>query len=371
MGMTALLGTALSTAAGVGSSLITDTINQGRVDAANTKQFAQQKQLMQFQDELQGKRWNQQMSYINAFNDPASQIKRLENAGINPNVAFQNGVQGNYTSVSPEASVGLGSTQPQFSPIGELFPKDFFAQLVESATKQQDSNTKRMEAQTNRDLADSSITLQAQQVENLMKQGQRTDAEIAQIKEQTAAIGEQLKINWRNLQQGLYDLKIKALRLGVEYSQNKWQEEVARYNSFTDRANSTTQRLNFQLGKERLRFETEKFDKEFTQKKNEFSSLMRQGNIDRIVKLFDISSINIAGTKVASPHMVADAIGLCESYIDNLSKMTDETKVRLAPLVDDTMKNLEQIQLKAKNYNYKKPWKSPYLQSSFDASDGF
>lgn len=106
-GLGALIGGAVS---GIGSLF-----------AQNT-QFKRQKQLMEIQQQYnrENAEWEQQMAVNNwnmqnEYNTPANQIKRLEEAGLNPNLMYGNGsaATGNADNVSSANHAGVSAGQAE------------------------------------------------------------------------------------------------------------------------------------------------------------------------------------------------------------------------------------------------------------------
>ena len=84
-------------------------VNAAITSSENDKNYARQKQLMKYQDELNANRWNEQFSQLNEYNSPKSELGRLEDAGINP--LFDSNFSGNSVA-SIGANTGLGSYSP-------------------------------------------------------------------------------------------------------------------------------------------------------------------------------------------------------------------------------------------------------------------
>lgn len=99
------LGSIGSAIGGVFSSVAGDLLGNWQSNqyskAAASKQFERELYLMdkQFDNDLE--MWNKQ----NEYNSPANQMKRLQDAGLNPNLMYSNGNAGNATSM-PTMSKG-------------------------------------------------------------------------------------------------------------------------------------------------------------------------------------------------------------------------------------------------------------------------
>lgn len=79
---------------GVGSSVLGNLFGIG----GQAKQFSQQKKLIDYQFSKNVDMWNKQ----NEYNSPSSQMSRLKEAGLNPNLVYGDGAVGNTTSSAPE-----------------------------------------------------------------------------------------------------------------------------------------------------------------------------------------------------------------------------------------------------------------------------
>lgn len=96
-------------AAGAAGGIIATAINNynQRKMARESMQWQQQENERAFQRDIQ--MWNMQ----NQYNSPEAQRKRLEDAGMNPQLAFGNGIQG---------SVGNADGSPKYNPAQAITP---------------------------------------------------------------------------------------------------------------------------------------------------------------------------------------------------------------------------------------------------------
>lgn len=75
---------------GAAASIAGSAINNANSAGAADKSFARQKQLMAIQQQYAVDNWNRETNY----NDPRQQMKRLKDAGLNPNLIYGNGAAG-------------------------------------------------------------------------------------------------------------------------------------------------------------------------------------------------------------------------------------------------------------------------------------
>lgn len=84
----------------------------------NTVGQANSKELMRYQAELQ----QQAIDRQNQYNSPAEQMKRLQVAGLNPNLVYGHGVDGNQSSAaSPSMSNRSGQFENPLQDAGQLY----------------------------------------------------------------------------------------------------------------------------------------------------------------------------------------------------------------------------------------------------------
>lgn len=128
-------------AAGIaaGASLLGQGLNAYQTGRMNrrSERFAWNMYSQQRQDAMSD--WNMQ----NAYNDPAAQMRRLEAAGLNPNLVYGNGSAAN-TSTAPR---GSNAPTPKFEA-----PQMDFGSVAQQAmvTRQLQANIARTEADTER-----------------------------------------------------------------------------------------------------------------------------------------------------------------------------------------------------------------------------
>lgn len=104
------------------------------------QQFARQKKLMAYQNQMNVQNWNMQ----NRYNSPANQMKRLKDAGLNPALVYGNGATTQATSV-PAPSGQQGQHDPfQYQNID--FLQNGVTQML--ATAQMEANIKKTEQET-------------------------------------------------------------------------------------------------------------------------------------------------------------------------------------------------------------------------------
>lgn len=106
---------------------------------------SQSKDLMRYQAELNQQAVNAQ----NRYNSPIAQMERLRDAGLNPNLVYGNGVEGNQSS-SPNVGISARPAAPDFG----------FAESVNNIFKRQQLGNETMIAEANRDkiLADEMLS---------------------------------------------------------------------------------------------------------------------------------------------------------------------------------------------------------------------
>lgn len=109
-------------------------------------------QLAQMQNQWSVEQWERE----NEYNSPANQMSRLKSAGINPNLAYSNGVS-NLAAASPGMTSGAPSSPVDMSALGQRATLGQAIQLAltNEAQRAAIDNTK---AQTRKTLADAGIS---------------------------------------------------------------------------------------------------------------------------------------------------------------------------------------------------------------------
>lgn len=178
---------------GLIGSLLTNHTNSESVDKTN----AANSQMMREQNAFSVDMWNRQ----NEYNLPINQMNRLKNAGINPALAYTNGVSGNSATSAPTSASSAPAISKSYS--------NFITDMME--TMLQGQQIKNMKAEENLDKAnteatyknikvsdhvivqiDESVKLSQSQREYLAEQGELIRKNIESIDVDTALKNEQL-----------------------------------------------------------------------------------------------------------------------------------------------------------------------------------
>lgn len=102
-------------------------------------------QLAQYQNQQNLEQWNRE----NAYNDPAAQMERLRNAGLNPDLMYENGTTGLTAASSPDMTAGAPSSPVDTSAmankatIGEMYQSIQQAMLNDELIKKTASESKK------------------------------------------------------------------------------------------------------------------------------------------------------------------------------------------------------------------------------------
>lgn len=371
MGMETLLVSAM-----VG--LVQSELNRDAQDEANYKQLQQNKKLMEYQNELQMKTWSAQQDAINEYNKPVNQIARLTEAGINPNSIGD--VQGNYSNVSPEASIGLGSTNPQAatSSFGDVF-RDLADKVLQGRgldIQQQDADTRRSEAE-------SSIRVQAQSIKNMLMEKDLSEAQRDEVRKRISQMDEQLRLKADETMSVVQRAKADWARVAIEDYNSQWQEEVERSRAATYQDMSVTQEKSVNVAARQIRESARQFDEKMKLEKAKFDVDFKRGNVEQLLKVLDqfkakINIANLIETNYHSIPEIAGAVSFIQAYQSNFISLPDDAKLKLAPEIDSLCDSVTAVinsvkfqhSEKRDNTRVDSSWKSPYINAR-DMSDGF
>lgn len=251
-----------------GSMLAGQGINAAATGANNRKQrkWSEKMYERQRQDSLMD--WNMQ----NEYNSPQSQMARLRQAGLNPNLVYGNGATATSSQGVRQSSVESYNPQPmQFDP-GSVLGAYFDTQVKEAQIdnlKQQNTNmaeqekliqaqvvatlagipqtqatTERIKTETKRamfdlglagDLRQNSLDVANQTLANMRKSGDKTTAEISNLGEQNKQIraNVQYTIDQNRRANQLQDLTLQKAAMEVlqmQLQQSKTSAETRQIN---------------------------------------------------------------------------------------------------------------------------------------------
>lgn len=125
---------------GAGASLLGSMMGAHSQSNANKKNL----ELMKLQNQMNKEQWQRE----NVYNSPANQMKRLAEAGINPNLAYSNGGLMNTAASSPNMQAGqVNPIQYNLPSMGEVANAFNSSSLIESQKKNVDADTAAKNAQ--------------------------------------------------------------------------------------------------------------------------------------------------------------------------------------------------------------------------------
>ncbi len=113
-------GAAIDAVGGIFGNLF--NANQAR--KAEARQFQMQKDLMSYQNDMNRQNWQE----VAEYNSPANQMKRLQEAGLNPNLVYGNGADATASSIPGVSGASAHSNIPQWNDISVSQPLAQYAQ---------------------------------------------------------------------------------------------------------------------------------------------------------------------------------------------------------------------------------------------------
>lgn len=368
MGLETVLGLSIF------SSLASTAMNIGNAQSLNSQNFEQQKKLMQYQDELNSNRWNEQFNTIANYNTPKNQIGRLQEAGVNPLFDSQFGGQ-------TSASIGANTSLPSYTP---TMPQIELSQLVntlaqsffnEKNLKLEERKVKATEEKTGADIrnntaqTNSEVAVNSQTVLNMIEDNNKTKAQIDEIKQNIASMKASVDQNWLNLRQQGEKLAQGWADLGIKKYTSDWQKELGNLNARISSYDAGTRRMQYGLSEQSFQFEKEKFNKNYDLEVAKFSTELKKGNIDTFLKVADLSGAQLFGMKYTSPKDIQNAMAVCASFVNTMSSMSDAEFCKVAPHVTKLMEGLSRINYTDLYKSHDKPRYSDYAPKN--AQDGF
>lgn len=207
--------------AGIGavSSLASDLFGSHSASKANATNIQLAREANAFQEKM----WNKS----NEWNSPVNMIEQYRKAGINPAFIYGS-LQGN--------SSALGAVTPSVSPYqysgvahaGDQIAQGSLAfQQLKLQQKQVRNDTERVDIEhaqmmTQKALADSNIALNGKQMDNLTKQGQQLDEQIALLKQQGEQNDKRFEIELKQLNQNLINSMEQEIGIKIDNQTKDW-----------------------------------------------------------------------------------------------------------------------------------------------------
>lgn len=329
-------------AMGILSGLTSTAINVASQDSMNSKNFAQQKKLMQYQDELNASRWNEQFNTITDFNSPKNQLGSLQEAGINP--LFDSDFSGQTSaSIGTNTSLGSYAGTPPHVDLGSVARSLADAIFTNKSLQLDERRVKAMEKKTDVDIENqtaatlSEVKVNLQRIENMIKEGNKTEKDIEKIDTDIVATKESIRQNWDRIRlegektaQGWADLGIKDFT-------SKWQKSLGEWNARISQMDAGTRAGQLNLAKQEFGFAKDKFVKEYDFEVKKWSSELRKDKIDSFIKILDNTNNQIFGSKFTSPSKVANATAMMTAFVNNMDKLSNDSFMKVAPNAASTM----------------------------------
>jgi hypothetical protein len=193
-----------------GTAVASQAINAYATERANKKnrKFAQEMYEKQQADNL--KSWNM----TNTYNSPQEQMKRLQEAGLNPNLIYGSGSQTGGTAsptTAPQAS--FKASAPQFDlggATGSAFDRYFNTQLK---TAQLD-NLKKQNDAIEADIAYKNAQIQGTDLDNQLKSGGLTDS-LQYLTQRNSEMGSRAVVR-ANEAEIINQMKPTTIQMGLE-----------------------------------------------------------------------------------------------------------------------------------------------------------
>lgn len=343
------------------TSLLGTAMNGMFASSANSYQASTNEKLMRLQDELQGNRWQQQFDTTNQYNDPSAQLKRMQDAGINP--LFDSGAGAGNSQATPSPSVSGASVSPAV-PQADL-SSIVSAMLQEKSLQLEDRKVKAMEKKTDSDISNntnmtnSEIQVNGAKFKLLVEQKDKTSEEIEKIKVDRKALEASIQQRWEELKQSFERNQQGWLNSFISGATSAWQRDIAYRNNKLGWFDAGTRRQQVNVEKEKLEFEKNKWKDQYSLEVSKFNNMLRVGNIEAFMKVLDSATYNINGVKMISPNDIQQISAMLASFVNSATYLSDDKFATLCPKVASVMESFMSKSLllkeKPKAYNYYSP----------------
>lgn len=290
--------------------------------------------------------WNrQQWQMENAYNSPAAQMERMRQAGLNPDMMYGGGLEGNLSAPSPEMTSGVGSSPMSWSALGS---KKTIGDTILQAKQLEmmDAQVKNVEADTRNKGIEGDILESDAKFRDAMNQGQLdltytqirgidsniqlNDEQISKIRAEVKNLDQQcenLKKTYDLLQSQInnYDADTAYKRIRAALDSKETDALVAKMAADTNLSKAECRAIVSRLPWELLQIknqgnyiakQTEYTDKqkEYTEKQTEFVKLENdvltwQWNMDQSYEDYK-RSLGLAGQVIDGLEGAASIIGM-------------------------------------------------------------
>ena len=169
----------------------------------NQKMREHNLQLAQLQNEWNQQQWNLE----NAYNSPEAQMKRMKDAGLNPDMMYGGGVSGNLAASSPDMTAGAPATPMDWSALGSK-KSVLDALMSQKSLELMDAQVDNVKANSEKTLAETTGT----HIDNKYKEAEKLIG--LELSEQLYKANE---VEFERLQQALEEDKLRYNALSTEY----------------------------------------------------------------------------------------------------------------------------------------------------------
>lgn len=270
--------------------------------------------------QLQNK-WNrQQWQMENAYNSPSAQLRRMREAGLNPDMMYGGGVSGNLSAFSPSMSSGAPYSPMDFTALGSKVPVgvDAVSSFLDTQLKQ--AQIDNINADTEKKGAETSILSSDAAFRDALNQGQ-LDLQNVQIKVLNKGIE-------------LTDAQIKEAQANltsIEAQANLFRANAAKIRKETqwmDALNHDIRKLN-DATLQKLAAETNLTFEQAKRLKEELPKIIRNWDDQHDLNLGELGSLSIRNgmlefeSNMNSPGIIDKDLGVFDNILRFFTKLLD------------------------------------------------
>lgn len=301
----------ISATIGGAAGLAQGFVNQGFAKRNLKRQVAALKELADYNADINKDLYTFQMEDQRNWNEHAEQLGKMAEAGINPLYA-EGGFQGAGT-----ANVDGVSTGSAGMPQADM---DFIS-AVQAGLKQQEIKIQQQNANTNEKSVDSQIEKNQAEIEKTFAELGYTEQATEKVKTEIEDLKSQIVNRQKEIELKVQDLQLTRLRLGIDIASQKWKmsKETAEFGLQQqmldkDWYRAKTERLNFGLAKEQFERHKHEWNREYQLKYAETDNLLKDGHLDRVIKMLEQDDVTFAGFKLKGKDL-NEAMGTINSCI--------------------------------------------------------
>lgn len=194
-----------------------------------------QKELAEFQNQLSRENFDYEMSDKRNWNEYGEMLGKMRDTGINP-LSFDGNTAG-----AGDASLGAASVPSVGNPSSPSFD---LPDLLSAMLTKREQDIQKEKNDSDIELNEASTKKALQEVDNLIKEGLKTDKEREKFDAEISRIEAELKFRGQEILNSMFQLRLVSMRLNLDKQAFEWQKQYQSKQLGIDYLNAQVQRFN-------------------------------------------------------------------------------------------------------------------------------